>query len=416
MFARRANAALVEGRTMNRSDPLRYGSGDYSTFGSTNVLASFLEINKAVCSLGPLDQVLDDIVQAAAEVIRARASSIILLYEERNQLVFEAAYGEKAEELTKLTFERDEHSVAGWVTTHGRSMIINDVRQSPYFNGVVDEQTNFTTEKMLCVPMIFKGRVSGCLEVLNKHSGNDFTQQDADILIAFGGQAAVAIDNARQYEQLDRQRIEMDMTYSNTLLMIGDVIDMRDSNTAGHCRRVVAYTSSLAQKMGISDSEHLSKIEHGALLHDIGKLAVSDAILRKPGPLNEEEWAEMRKHPGDGARWLRRIPLLRQAIPIVERHHEWWNGAGYPDGLSGGGIPIEARIFSICDAFDAITAKRAYKEALSYEEAANHLKVQSGRIYDPEVVECFLQLGEAHWLDIQRDAYSLSIINAVRLR
>lgn len=397
-------------------NPFESKTTPFSSSGlpSTSLLASFLEINKAVCSLGPLDQVLEDIAQAAAEVIRARASSIILIDEGSNQLVFAAVYGEKADELTNLTFPRDNHSVAGWVTTQARSMIINDVKQSPYFSGRVDEQMQFTTERMLCVPMIFKGRVIGCLEVLNKWLNEDFTEQDAEVLVAFGGQAAVAIDNVRKYEQLERQQKEMDETYQNTLLMIGDLIDLRDSNTAGHSRRVVAYTSSLAQYMGIRDREQLDKIAHGALLHDIGKLAIPDAILQKPGPLTKAEWVEMRRHPILGAQWIARIPMLLQAIPIVLNHHEWWNGAGYPDGLAGEDIPFEARIFAVCDAFDAITAERAYKPALSYDQAVQHLKTQSGRIYDPEVVETFLRLGEVHWRGVQRTAYSLDIRQATQ--
>jgi putative nucleotidyltransferase with HDIG domain len=182
---------------------------------------------------------------------------------------------------------------------------------------------------------------------------------------------------------------------------LAGVLDMRDDATHGHSNRVVAYTLRLAEAMGIEDQVLLKAIEQGALLHDVGKIGIPDAILRKPGKLTEEEWVIMKKHPELGYRLLRDIEFLQEILPMVRHHHEHWDGSGYPAGLKGEEIPLEARIFTVADAFDAITSQRPYSKARTYEEATSILREASGTTFDPRVVEAFLTIPPDEWVRLR---------------
>lgn len=175
-------------------------------------------------------------------------------------------------------------------------------------------------------------------------------------------------------------------TYRQTLEALGRAVDRRDGMTGGHCVRVAEYSRVLGERMLGSRPQELQVLEYGALLHDIGKIAVPDAILRKDGPLTDEEWAVMRQHPCFGHEILYGIAFLTDALPIVLYHHERFDGKGYPEGLAGESIPIGARIFSAADAFDAMTADRHYRRALSLDEAMSELRRNSGTQFDPEVI------------------------------
>jgi len=168
-------------------------------------------------------------------------------------------------------------------------------------------------------------------------------------------------------------------------------LDIRDKETEDHTQRVTALTLEIARTMGLPN-EQLVHIRRGAILHDIGKIAVPDHILFKNGPLTEEEWAIMRRHPQLAYEILSPIKFLRPALDIPYCHHERWNGSGYPRGLKGEEIPLPARIFAVVDVYDALTSKRPYREALSREEALAYIKEKSGELFDPEVVEIFLSI------------------------
>lgn len=216
--------------------------------------------------------------------------------------------------------------------------------------------------------------------------------------------AVIAIENVRLYEeernqalQLSKAFDDLDKVYRATLQALTGLLDIRDEATHGHSIRVVAFTLRLAREMGITDSIRLRSIEQGALLHDVGKIGVADAILRKQGALTEKEWEEMRSHPTLGYNMLKDIEFLTDALSIVRYHHERWNGTGYPMGLARERIPLEARIFAIADAFDAITSERPYSKARTYEEAVATILEESGEMFDPEVITAFLRVPKAEW-------------------
>jgi response regulator RpfG family c-di-GMP phosphodiesterase len=194
---------------------------------------------------------------------------------------------------------------------------------------------------------------------------------------------------------------ELQDTYRATLEALGSALDTRDVGTEAHSRRVHGYALTLARSHGVPE-EQMKDIEHGVLLHDIGKIGIPDAILLKPGPLTSEEWIIMRTHPEVGRRLIERIPFLRGALPIVYHHHEKWDGSGYALGLRGDAIPLGARIFSVADALDAMTFDRPYSKAVSDEAARREIERCAGTHFDPAVVKTFLAIPEAVFDEIRR--------------
>ena len=194
---------------------------------------------------------------------------------------------------------------------------------------------------------------------------------------------------------------ELQDTYRATLEALGSALDTRDVGTEAHSRRVHGYALTIARAHGVTEEE-IKDIEHGVLLHDIGKIGIPDAILLKPGPLTPEEWIVMRTHPEVGRRLIERIPFLRGAVPIVYHHHERWDGSGYPLGLRGDTIPLGARIFAVADALDAMTFDRPYSKAVSYEAAGREIERCTSTHFDPAVVRTFLSIPEAIFAEIRR--------------
>jgi putative nucleotidyltransferase with HDIG domain len=193
---------------------------------------------------------------------------------------------------------------------------------------------------------------------------------------------------------------DLEVSYEATLQALVTALDFRDNETQGHSFRVVEYAVLVAEKLGVGGGE-LTWIRRGAILHDVGKIGVPDAILRKPGKLDDDEWAEMRKHPEMGYRMLKHIPFLEPALDIVLSHQERFDGSGYPEGLKGEGIPLGARIFAVVDTFDAMTSDRPYRKALSIEAACEEIARCSGSQFDPRVAECFLSIEPVAWRAIR---------------
>ncbi|HET7626935.1 MAG TPA: HD-GYP domain-containing protein [Bacillales bacterium] len=188
----------------------------------------------------------------------------------------------------------------------------------------------------------------------------------------------------------------LENTYDASLEALSTALDLRDNETEGHSLRVTAYSIKLAKQMGLSE-EQLVSMARGALLHDIGKIGIRDDILLKPGPLDGQEWQIMKSHVTIGANMLASIDFLKPSLPIIQYHHERWDGKGYHSGLSGEDIPIGARIFALCDTYDAITSDRPYRKRQSHEEAVQEIKRCRGTQFDPAVVDAFLSISKEEW-------------------
>jgi putative nucleotidyltransferase with HDIG domain len=203
-------------------------------------------------------------------------------------------------------------------------------------------------------------------------------------------------------EQLRQAVSTLEKSYDITLEALGNALDLKDAETEGHSKRVTAYTIAIARAMGLT-SDQIRVIARGAFLHDIGKMAIPDAILRKPGALDPEEVAIMREHCYRGYQILRRIPFLTEAAEIVYSHQEKYDGTGYPRGLKAEEIPLGARIFSIADTLDAMTSDRPYRARLPHSAARDEITRWSGKQFDPDVVRVFLEMPENIWSDLRKD-------------
>ncbi len=200
--------------------------------------------------------------------------------------------------------------------------------------------------------------------------------------------------------QLTGALAQLEQSYDDTLEALGSALDLKDAETEGHCQRVTAFTISIAKAMPVPN-HYLPVLARAAFLHDIGKMAIPDGILRKPGPLTDPEKEVMRRHCEIGYNMLIRIPFLRDAAEIVLAHQEFYDGTGYPRGLKGEQIPLGARIFTIADSLDAMISDRPYRKALPMPHACQEIRRCSNTQFDPKVVEVFLTIPEQHWIDLR---------------
>jgi len=206
-------------------------------------------------------------------------------------------------------------------------------------------------------------------------------------------------------DQLQAAMSNLERSYDITLEALGDALDMKDRETEGHCKRVTAFTIAIARAMGLP-RDQINTIARGAFLHDIGKMAIPDKILNKPGKLETDEMTIMKEHAYHGYQIVKKIPFLSEAAEIVYSHQERFDGSGYPRGLKGEQIPLGARIFSVADTLDAITSDRIYRQAQSLQAAKTEIDKWSGKQFDPEVVKVFLEMPDNIWDDLRKEIHA----------
>lgn len=243
----------------------------------------------------------------------------------------------------------------------------------------------------LCLPVTLGKKQWGHLEVYFHGEEPRSNPDELATLQALVHLTGFALGGISMAEETRRALSQVEQAYMGALEALSKALELRDHETDGHCRRVVQYTSMLAKFLGVPDDQ-MPALVRGALLHDIGKIGIPDAILRKPGPLNTEEWAVMKEHPRIGFQLLRQIDFLQDAMPIILHHHERYDGSGYPDGLRAEVIPLGARIFAVADAYDAITSDRPYRKGRSHQEAMEEIARCAGSHFDASVVEALIQL------------------------
>ena len=251
---------------------------------------------------------------------------------------------------------------------------------------------------VLFVPLVVSEEAVGAFIVGTSERVLEFQECDVDVCRALSHEIGLAMANARLYESLQRSHDELEWAYDATLEGWSLALEMRDDETRGHAQRVSTLSAELARAVGMSE-EDVIHVRRGALLHDIGKMVVPDAILHKPGPLTDDEWTIMRRHPENARVFLAKINYLKPAMDIPYCHHERWDGSGYPQGLAGQTIPMSARVFAVIDTFDALTSDRPYRAAWCEEEAIDYIQAGAGSHFDPAVVGQFLRM-----MDVLRDS------------
>lgn len=333
---------------------------------------------QGVVRLRPLLKLIADDVR---DVLGAARCSVFLVDNETKELWTTWAHGLRGGEL-RVTLGR---GIIGRVVETGKTLRVNDAYADARFNPAVDRSTGFRTRNILAVPLQdASGRTFGVFQVLNKRRGQDFDKEDEALVRILGSIAAAGLESARLYEDLRE-------SYRETLYRLARMAEYRDTkDTSPHLRRIGRYSRILAESLGLTE-ERVEAVELASPLHDVGKVGISDAILRKPGRLTPEEFEQMKGHSRIGWEILARAktPLLRLAAEIALDHHERWDGRGYPRGLKGKAIPLEAQIVAVADVFDALTAERTYKRAWSFDASARYIGREAGRQFDPRVARAF---------------------------
>jgi PAS domain S-box-containing protein/putative nucleotidyltransferase with HDIG domain len=355
-------------------------------------LAALRTIDLAITSSLDVRVVLNVLIDQVVAQLEVDAANIMLL--DPNSQILEHACGRGF--LTTFIQQsslRIGQGLAGKAAFERRSISVPNFAQF---------QDQFIRESLIAVegfkayyaiPLITKGQVKGVLEIFNRTLLNPNTEW-LDYLETLAGQTAIAIENATLFAELQQSHDELAQAYVTTLEGWVKTLGLRDDETEDHAHRVASMTLRLAKAIGMTDHD-LVHIRRGALLHDIGKMAVPDHILLKDGPLDDEEWDIMRRHPIDAFELLSPITYLRPALEIPYCHHEKWDGTGYPRGLRAEQIPISARLFAVADVWDALRSDRPYRKAWPYNKALEYIREQQGKHFDPSVVELFFSSAQA---------------------
>lgn len=355
---------------------------------SVRRLAALHVIDLAITSSFDLNVSLNVLLEQTLFHLEADAALIMRLTPSLQMLEYAAGRGLYTTIATKTRLHLGE-SYAGQAALDRRLISFPDLTTAPPLHNA----TFFNMEAIRayhCIPLIAKGLVKGVLEVFHRKPF-DPDPEWLNFLNTLAGQAAIAMDNAELFSGLQRSNMELMLAYEATIEGWSRALDLRDEETEGHTQRVTETTLRLARAMGLS-GEDLIHLRRGALLHDIGKMGIPDKILLKPGALTEEEWEIMRRHPKYAYDMLAPIEYLHPALDIPYCHHEKWDGTGYPRGLKGDQIPLAARLFTIVDIWDALRSNRPYRAAWPEDKVRAYLREQSGKFFDPAVVEVFLAM------------------------
>lgn len=345
-------------------------------------LSALYEVGKSVTSTLHLDEVLKLITRKAAKIMNASSCSLRLLDNSRHELVLKCAYGLNPNLFKIKKILKIGESIAGRVVKSGTPCIINELSKERHY-----KYPHLVRQKglrsLVTVPLVQRNEIIGVLSIYSKKPCK-YTREDVNLLSMLANQAAVAIENARLYEQVKTG-------YLNTIKTLSNIIDAKDSYTCGHSERVMDHCMDISKMLGFShhDTEIL---RYASLLHDIGKIGIDVGILRKPSTLDKEEWKIMVMHPILGSGIVEKIGFLSDLAPIILRHHERYDGKGYPGKLRKDNIPLGARILAVADAYESMVSDRPYRKGLSASKARQELLKCSGSQFDPNIVKIFLRI------------------------
>lgn len=326
------------------------------------------------------DQIITYLMRMAHNALKASATSLLLLDEKKQELYFKFATGSASQKLNRLHIGR-QSGIAGWIVQKGKPIVVNNPEKNADFYSRIDNATGFKTKAIIGVPLIFEGKVKGVIEALNKRDETHFTKDDLNVLIDIANMAAITLESSRL-------NVSLLDSYKGTVKALVSLADAKEVSGGGHSRRVAEYAMMGARELGLSKYEKHA-VEYAGLLHDIGKLSIPDEILNKPSSLSKEEWQLVRKHPIIGFNMLKDIPFLKLASSMVLSHHERYDGAGYPHGISGEKIPLGARLIAVADAFDYMTTEHNHRPALSGEKAFVELAKNSNTQFCPVAIKAF---------------------------
>lgn len=372
-------------------------------------LSALVDIISQLTTTLERDRLLTLIMNHARDLLEVEATSVWELDEPEQLLRLHVATGDRGDKLKAVTVPVGQGLIGECVKT-GQRILVADVTRDPRHNKQVDENSGFVTRSILSVPLrapsiqlgrergVLKESIIGGAQAVNKRGGGIFTEDDIELFEALASQAATVLQLARLYDDTSK-------LFEGVIKVVAGAVDAKDPYTQGHSQRVSEFSVAIAEELGLPQ-EQIYHIRIGGILHDVGKIGVPDAILKKPDRLTEEEMDEMRQHPTKGydimqqeeLRWL-----LRDELPALLEHHERLDGRGYPNGLKGEQIHEIGRIVAVADVFDALTSDRPYRAGMSIDDAFAILRRGAGSELDPRCVEALWRARQAGKVLMQRE-------------
>jgi len=335
------------------------------------------KISVGIASIHNTDAFLELIVEITANALNAKVGVLMILDEAKNELFIKSASG-VPERFINTRIPVGEEG-PGWVAKYRKPLMIPALHKHSGH-----DESDIFMPPLLCAPMLFQDKLVGVLAVAGRDAGGSFQEDELLIISNLASQTAVAIEN-------ERLNLDAEKTYLETVSALAMAVEARDPYSRGHLDRVSDYAVRLARKLGL-DEGLIEDIKDAAELHDVGKIGISDDILKKAGKLTDEEMSIMRKHPVIGESIIKPLRSLSRLCGIIRYHHEFVDGTGYPDKLKGDQIPIGAKVLAVVDSFDAMTTERPYNRRLNFEEAKEELRRCIGTRYDKKVVEAFVSI------------------------
>lgn len=344
---------------------------------SSSAFKEIFDIAQSLSSTKDVDALLKRIDSTAEKLLDAEASSIMLLDDDKQNLSFKLATGEKGGLVQKMKVKVGQ-GISGTVAETKKPLLVNDVASDARFNQQVDRTSGFVTRSIICVPMMAENELIGVMEVLNKRGTAVFTADDQSILESLAALAAVSINNARV---ADDQR----NFFVNIIEILIAAIESRDPKLSGHSWNVAQLATTIGRRMGLKDAEYRN-LYYGALLHDIGLLNIRDSMGLSEGVIVGKDRNPEMNHPRLGSEMLRNINMLKGAVPIIRGHHENYDGTGYPDSLAGENIPLGARIVAVAEAVEEMRLS-----GFAEDRIRQMLKLGQETRFDPEIVALYIK-------------------------
>jgi len=339
------------------------------------------KLNESVNSVHNLRELLNLTMDMVIKIMNADRG-LLMLYSDAKKKLVHAVIRKMHDDLEEGEVAPST-SIAKKVFKTGKPVITINAMSDPRFNAGMSIM-NMNIRSVICVPLKTRNGIIGVLYVDNRKNTRSFNEKDLDFLLGFGNLAAGAIEKATLYTDLEE-------SYLASVEVLANVLDASDPYTHGHSVRVAEYSVAIAEAMGFSEV-WVKNLRYGALLHDIGKIGISHSLINKDDKLTDEEFTKIKEHPQKGFEIIQPIKFLQSKLSSIQYHHEKYDGTGYPDGLKGEDIPMEARIVAVADAFDAMTSTRSYRKAKTVEFAISEIEKNSGKQFDPAVTKIFIKI------------------------
>jgi len=353
---------------------------------------SLYEVSKTIIKTIALKDLHRLILDSALNLTKATRGSLMILDEKGKELTIKCSVGIEKDIVEKCHVKIGE-GIAGRVAEEGKPIFTNDINNDPGLKNLSRGLPNksflsapiieLEGERLLSIPLKTSKKLIGVLNISNPKSGKIFTESDLYLISILAGQAAISLENAQLFKNIEE-------TYLSTMKTFSLMLEGKSPYTQGHSERVGEYAIAIAKEMQLN-SEEINTIKQGAILHDIGKIGISDAILNKKGKLTNDEYNTIKKHPEIGFEMVKPIKFVKKALPIIKHHHERMDGKGYPDGKTGGNLSSLERICMVADAFDAMRSTRPYRKSLTEKEILNELESNAGTQFDKEVITALIR-------------------------